>query len=250
MKRFVVLFAFTMVMGSAPARAETADSDPKAVAVADQVMEALGGKARWDALRGIRWSFIIEVNDTVRADRRHAWDKFSGMHRVEGVNRSGQPYCVVHDLNTGRGKAWVAGAPAGGDTLQRLLDYGKAVWVNDTYWFLMPYKMRDPGVTLGYDGEVKDGDVVYDKIALSFHDVGMTPGDHYWVYVNRANHRVEKWDMILQDEKPPAVGDTWTGWEEHDGLWFATAHWRDHRNIATRNVEAVDAFDAGTFTAP
>src|SRR5438876_620493 len=67
-------------------------------------------------------------------------------------------------------------------------------WINDSYWFLMPYKLRDPGVTLKYDGEVKDSTTaaVYDRLALSFENVGMTPGDRYWVYVNRANHRVEK----------------------------------------------------------
>ena len=30
-------------------------------------------------------------------------------------------------------------------------------WVNDTYWLLMPYKMKDPGVMLAHDGEPKEG---------------------------------------------------------------------------------------------
>ena len=47
------------------AGAETPSSDPKAIAVADQVMKSLGGKKRWDDLRGIRWSFGAERNDTV-----------------------------------------------------------------------------------------------------------------------------------------------------------------------------------------
>jgi len=32
-------------------------SDPRAVAIADQVMAALGGKQQWDSLHGLRWSF-------------------------------------------------------------------------------------------------------------------------------------------------------------------------------------------------
>ena len=54
-----------------PARSETPASDPKAVAIADQVMQALGGKQPWDALNGLRWSFGAEVNDTVRDTTRY-----------------------------------------------------------------------------------------------------------------------------------------------------------------------------------
>ena len=36
-----------------PATARAQDSDPAAIRVADQVMAALGGQAKWDALRGL-----------------------------------------------------------------------------------------------------------------------------------------------------------------------------------------------------
>lgn len=254
MKQLIIFvgleLAVTLAFTPAPVRAETQDSSPLAVAVANQVMRALGGRTQWNALRGLRWSFGVEEHDSVRFIRRHAWDKHTGMHRVEGVNRNGQPFCVIHDIDDGTGKAWVAGTPLEGDSLIKLIDYAKAVWTNDTYWMLMPYKMRDPGVTLAYDGQVQEGDVNYDKVALSFHDVGMTPGDRYWVYVNRANHRVEKWEMVLQDKQPPPVAYVWTDWVERGGLWFATAHRTDDRNVFTRDVETVDAFDPKVFEAP
>ena len=41
-----------------------------------------------------------------------------------------------------------------------------AIWVNDTYWLLMPYKMKDPGVTLAYDGEEGKGDENVGKVVL------------------------------------------------------------------------------------
>src|SRR5690349_17389359 len=67
-------------------------SDPKAVAIADQVMTALGGKVRWDALPGLRWTFGAMLGDSVRSSRRHAWNKLTGQHRVDGVNRAGQKF--------------------------------------------------------------------------------------------------------------------------------------------------------------
>jgi len=81
--------------------------------------------------------------------------------------------------------------------------------------------------------------------------VGDTPGDHYWVWVNRANHRVERWDMVLQANKPPPDTYTWDDWEQHDGLWFATSkHGADKHVIYTRAIETVKAFPPSEFTQP
>jgi len=245
---FVVAFLATGWCAPAPGHASS--SDPQALHVADQVMSALGGKAKWDALPGIRWSFGAEVGDSVRFLRRHAWDMHRGLHRVEGTNRAGQTYCLIHALDGSMGKAWVAGQPIEGDSLAKLMKSAMAMWTNDTYWMLMPYKLHDPGVNLAYQGSVDENGVACDKIALSFDDVGLTPGDHYWVYVDRANHRVVKWQYVLQGNEPPPVTWTWEGWEQHSGLWFATAHRQDNRNQFTRDIETVTKFRPGEFERP
>ena len=131
-----------------PARAETAASDPKAVEIADQVMKALGGKARWDSLHYLRWTFEVALGDTLRPGRRHSWDKYTGWHRVDGTNRAGQPFCYIENLNDSTGMAWVNGNPIEGDSLKKLMRSAHGAWINDSYWFLMPYKMLDDGVTL------------------------------------------------------------------------------------------------------
>ncbi|HEY2955601.1 MAG TPA: hypothetical protein VGK89_10185 [Candidatus Eisenbacteria bacterium] len=250
MRPLLRLSAAALLALSTVSRAETPASDRKAVAIADQVMRALGSKQRWDALEGLRWSFGASVNDTVRSSRRHAWDKRTGWHRVEGKTRAGQSFCFIHKLNSTEGKAWMDGVAIEGDSLQKLLKRANSLWINDTYWMLMPYKLRDPGVTLKYDGETRQGGARYDKIALSFANVGDTPGDHYWVYVNRASHRVERWEMVLQGDQPPPVGYTWEGWEQHDGLWFATAHRKDATNVFTNAIETVKEFGPAEFSAP
>ena len=90
---------------------------------------------------------------------------------------------------------------------------------------------------------------------MSFENVGLTPGDHYWVFVNRKNHRVEKWQMVLQGHQPPPDEYTWEGWEQHDGLWFPTAHkGADATTIYTRNVATRPPFpprsSRGTLSHP
>jgi hypothetical protein len=246
----VALLAALGCLAAQRARAEVVPSDPKAIAIADQVMTALGGRERWDALKGLRWSFEFAVGDTIKSSRRHAWDKQTGWHRVEGVNRSGQPFVLIEQLDGKGGMAWMNHNAIQGDSLAKLMKRAKSLWTNDTYWMLMPYKLRDPGVTLKYAGESKQGAITYDRLALSFDQVGETPGDHYWVFVNRANHRIEKWEFVLQGEKPPAEKWTWEGWEQHDGLWFPTAHRQGANTLYTRNVETVSAFKPAEFKAP
>jgi hypothetical protein len=230
--------------------ARTPSPESKATAIADQVMRALGGRAAWDRLPGLRWTFEVSVNDTLRPGRRHAWDKMNGWHRVEGQTRAGVPYCYIGNLDRDEGRAWMDGNAIEGDSLQKLLKRSKSMWINDAYWMLMPYKLRDPGVHLSYDGDTLIAGITYDRLALSFENVGDTPGDRYWVYVNRANHRVERWDMVLEGDQPPAKSYTWEGWEQHGGLWFPTAHRQDGAVVYTRMIETVSTFGDQEFSAP
>lgn len=252
MKRLLALGLGLAVLAAPPAApAATPDSDPRAVRVAEQVLESLGGRGRWDALGGLGWSFGQAVNDTVRSTRRHAWDKHGGRHRVEGTLRTGQSYVVVHAVgDTLSGWASLDGRALEGDSLRLFVRRADAMWVNDTYWFLMPYKLLDDGVTLKYDGEEREGDTVFDCVSLSFAGVGLTPGDRYKVFVNRRGHRVERWEYVLQGSQPPPVRWSWEGWEEHAGLWFPTAHRKDATVVFTRDVVATPAFPAGTFERP
>lgn len=236
----------------AAATPETPASDAKAIAIADQVMEGLGGKKHWESLRGIRWTFGNSVGDTVKSSRRHSWDKQTGWHRVSGKNRAGQAFVVIENLNDGKGMAWMEGNRIEGDSLAKLLTFAKRTWTNDTYWFLMPYKLRDPGVVLRDQGTVTRDGRAYRVLGLSFEQVGETPGDRYTVFVNPANSRIEAWEYVLQGTQPPPTAWTWEGWEQRDGMWFPTAHMNPDRtrNVFTRDVEAVHAFGPSEFTAP
>jgi hypothetical protein len=251
-KSITLIAALVVLLGVACSRtpALKPGEDAKAVAIADEVMQALGGKDAWDHLHGLRWTFEVSVNDTLHPGRRHAWDKMTGWQRVEGKSRTGTAFTFIGNLGSGEGHAWMDGNAIEGDSLQKLIKRSRSMWINDSYWFLMPYQLRDPGVTLKYDGDTLIAGTTFDRLALSFEKVGDTPGDHYWVFVNRANHRVERWDMVLQDDAPPARSYTWEGWEQHDGLWFPTAHRQENTVIYTRNIETVSKFGDKEFSAP
>jgi hypothetical protein len=247
MKRLHSILLALLVF-AAPAAAHVPPSDPAAVALARSVVRALGGRERWDALPGIRWTFGASTHDTVRVSRRHAWDKLTGRHSVEGTLANGAHFRVVHTVgDTLHGAAWIDGRALAGDSLHTFIRKADAMWVNDSYWFLMPYKLFDPGVILKFDGVVHDSAGTFDRIAMTFDHVGLTPGDRYWVDVDHATHRVARWEAALQGREPPPLRYTWESWQQHGGLWFATEHRQGATSVFTREIETVRSFPPHEF---
>lgn len=179
----------------------TAESDAKAIAIADQVMHAMGGRKAWDETCGVAWTFFNR--------RKLVWDKAAGVCQIEWLNR---PLTVSVDLNTGKGKVLMDGvAQTEPDTLAKYLDMGKKVWINDAYWLFMPFKLKDSGVTLKYVGKGKtDAGEAADVLQMTFSGVGVTPENKYHVWVDEKSHLVTQWAYFpkFSDEKP-ALQNPW-----------------------------------------
>lgn len=215
-KALVLALGLVAVTGSAGTA-----SDPKAIAVAERVMQALGGADAWNATRYLRFDFAVERGGKTLVRRAHTWDKWSGRYRVEAKDKDGKDLVVTMNLNSKQGSATLGGTPLAGDALKKELDDAYAMWVNDSYWLLMPYKLRDPGVSLAYVGEKKKGTDTWDEIALSFDKVGLTPKDRYWVFVNRATGLVDRWEFVLKGEKTPPAPFEWKGWKSYGKIRLA-----------------------------
>ena len=220
------LFAFVALVGSiltsgafasenpAAPGFDAADSDAKAIEIADQVMAAMGGRKAWDDTHFITWNFF--------GRRRHVWDKYTGDIRVEGIDReTKEPYLILMNIHTKNGRAWSSGeeitAPK---ALTEKLDLGEAVWINDGYWIFMPYKLKDSGVTLRYLGErtMADGRAA-DVLQLTFKEVGRTPENKYYVYVARDSKLVEQWEYFSTAEDPePQFQNPWHNWQPYGAI--------------------------------
>jgi hypothetical protein len=199
-----------MLLGGGPAA-----MDEKADAIARDMMSALGGQERWEKARFLRFTFV-------RQGRRLnlTWDRETGRYRLEATNDSGIPYVVVMNLATRQGRAAVEGRPLEGAELSEYLTLATRVWAGETYWLLAPYKLRDPGAILTYEAEETAGSVVQDRLHLRFDKVGLTPGDQFWLYVNRETHLLDRWRFRLQGG---TEGDyRWTGWQRFGGILLAT----------------------------
>ena len=200
------------VLALALAAPALAASDPEAVKVAERTLEAMGGADAWGATRFLRFNFF--------GFRLHHWDRYTGRHRLEGQTRDGDAYVVLHNIQTREGKVWLNGEPLAGEAADEWLERAYGAWVNDTYWLLMPYKLRDPGVNLAHDGEEEIDGQVYDKLKLTFDGVGLTPGDTYWAYVNRETGLMDRWAYFLEsyDEDREPTHWLWLDWQDYGGI--------------------------------
>jgi hypothetical protein len=247
--------ALAIVLAPAPLLAQApgaAAPDAKAAAVADQCLEALGGQKAWDALRFLRFDFSVEREGKVLMNRSHWWDKHTGRYRVEGKTQEGESYVVLMNLNTQQGTVYLKGAKLDGDQEKEHLKRGFGAWVNDTYWLLMPYKMKDPGVILAYEGEDKREGGAWDKVVLTFDDVGLTPKDKYWAFVNKKTGMVDRWEYILKGGPGPATAWQWKGWQKHGGVMLATerVNPKDGSRIFFPVLETPESIPDAAFTSP
>jgi hypothetical protein len=241
----LVLAGLLLAAVAAPLLA-AGESDPRAVELADHLLERLGGRQAWEAVHFIRFTF---------ADfRTHHWDKWTGRHRLEYSDRQGDRYLVLDDVDSRQGRAWKNGEPLAGDELAKALEGSYAAWVNDTYWLLMPYKLRDPGVTLSYAGEETLDGNLYDKVMLTFDGVGLTPGDRYWAYLNRETGLMDRWAYILQSYPPerPATAWLWEDWKRYGGILLSSRRVsvEGERELPLSGIAVTDSMPDAVFDSP
>jgi len=233
----------TSAGGNPPAPGfDSEGSDPRAIEIADRVMARMGGRQAWDSTRHLTWSFF--------GRRRHAWDKHSGDVRIEGSDReTGEPYLILMNLHAMTGRAWEGGREiTDPEALAEWMERGEAIWINDSYWMFMPYKLKDSGVTLRYLGEgtMEDGREA-EVLELTFQGVGKTPENRYRVYVALDSGLVEQWDFYAKAEDPePGFRLPWHNWQRYGGILLSDDRGEnDHSGLGV-----LEEMPEGVYTSP
>lgn len=195
--------------------AERPSLETRADSVAMTLYDALGGPQAWAALPALRFDFAVERGGQTRTVARHLWNRQTGNYRVEWSTGEDTTYVALFNVagdGPSDGAVYLGGTPV--EDAEGLMEQAYQRFINDTYWLLAPVKVFDPGVRRSYAADSSGGRV--DVIATSFDDVGLTPGDRYWLYVDRETGRLERWAFHLQgmDAEAPARTFEWTGYEE------------------------------------
>ena len=219
------------------------ESDPLAMKIADDVMHAMGGRNNWDNTRYLYWNFFDS--------RVLLWDKFKGDVRIDFLK---QDMKIILNLRSMQGKVQKNGVElVQADSVSKYIERGKSVWINDSYWLVMPYKLKDSGVTLKYLRE--DTTLVgqpSDVLQLTFQEVGDTPDNKYEVWVDRETKLVNQWAYF------PSFADTvarftlpWGNYQQKGNILLSDDRGeRDLVNVQVLEITPENVFNSFSVSLP
>lgn len=223
--------------GNPPAEGfNAADSDEQAIRIADEVMEAMGGRAAWDATRYLKWTFF--------GRRTLWWDKATGQVRIEVPADSAVYLVNIHDAT---GKVLLHGQDiSASDSLQQYVEQGVSIWINDAYWLLMPFKLKDSGVTLKYIGQdTMQGGTPADVLQLTFQEVGRTPDNKYLVYVDQQDRLVKQWQFFGSfADAEPRFTTPWQAYQRYGNILLSG----DRGRSQLTDIAVLESLPQETFT--
>lgn len=153
-----------------PAAFDPSQSDEKALALVDEMLQAIGGAEQWAQVKELRWETKYFTDGTLEAWFKHSWDMWNGRHRYEGVDMKSYKEAeesghledtrwlvVMYDLfDRSSGYATFGGNDLMAKDVAGAVEQAYERWQQDSYQLTMLYKLRDPGVQLSYVGEVAE----------------------------------------------------------------------------------------------
>ena len=213
-------------------------SDEQAIKLADEVVAAMGGRKAWDDTRFIGWNFF---------GRRHLlWDKKEKLVRIATIDS--MLYLV--DLENDRGRVFNKGVEyTQPDSISKYVERGKSIWINDSYWLVLPFKLKDSGVTLKYIGQdtTSDGQMAQ-KLSLTFSEVGRTPQNKYHVYIDDSLKMVTQWDYFPNaSDNEPRLSTPWGDYQQQGNIMLSGNRGGNRR---LQDIAVYETIPASAFQEP
>lgn len=227
--------------GSYPAAVgfDSVGSDAKAVALADRVMREMGGYEALKNTRYFAWSFFggqYQIWDQKTGDFH--WEKDTLVANYNLPRQKGQVYSRGQDISA---------TPAGQELLTKLTP----IWINNAYWLLMPFKLKDSGVTLTYRGTGKTmAGKPAEVLQMTFKNVGVTPENRYEVLVDSATGLVDEWAYFPKaTDQQPAFRRRWNEYARHGQLLLAAGRDEATKPARLDNIAVAQTLPPGVMTS-
>jgi hypothetical protein len=189
--------------------------DPDVTRIWNDMMDVIAPDRGWERARYIEFDWVVGREGQSPSVRRHRWDRWDGIARVESVTGDGaRQVAIFPTASPESGRVWMDGVEVQGDDAANRLQGAYRSHINDSYWLLMPFKWNDEGVTARYLGEQTDDEGRrWEVVELYFDEgVGLTPQNRYHAFVNPDTRRMERWNFFRSAESESADIDT--GWAE------------------------------------
>ncbi|MEO7987909.1 MAG: hypothetical protein ABI663_00105 [Chryseolinea sp.] len=215
---------------------DLAHSDPAAVELADSVMAAMGGRKNWNETRFISWS----ASDS----RNLVWDKQLDRVRIESLEDN---TTYLFNTKTLEGKVQIKGQElTNPDSVKKKIAQAKSIFVKDSYWLVMPFKLKDSGVTLKYLGEdtLKTGGRC-NVLELTFASAENKPQHKYNVFVDIKDNLVKQWAYYNEANKETA--DWVKAWDNYQSYGKILLSANRSEDGGPKNVKVDETLDDKLF---
>jgi len=189
-------------------------SDRKAIQLADSIVKYHGGWDAYAAARHFSWNFF--------GARTLKWDKLEKRVRIESP-KDNTVYLLDYSGEEPTGRVRRRGEEVTDpDSLRIFLDQANSIFINDSYWLVQQYKLKDTGVTLKFGGEVRvdpQANRPSYVLDMTFEDVGDTPRNKYRLYVDKKTFHINTWQFFrTADDEEPAMETPWRNYLPYNGL--------------------------------
>ena len=197
-------------------------ADTAVARVHTRMLAAMGGERAWQRARYFEFDFVVERQGRELVRRSHRWDRFRGDYRLRYVAGNDTIVTRFNVNDPKAGAAQVNGQQVEGARKDSILTAAYARHINDAYWLIMPYKWRDPGVNLSWQGRQRDEQGrEWDVVKLTFGDVGLTPQNEYLAFVNPQTGLMERWHHFSRAGARPSISN-WERWQRFGPILLAT----------------------------
>lgn len=217
---YFLLFAVTVLCScSESASSKNVDSVPKdrIERILDSLEMAMGGRAAYEKAQVIEWSFF--------GYRKLIWDKAGKQVWIE--YQQGQPLQIYYDIKEDTAAVYLDGKSVNDvDSLLMFKTRARRIWINDSYWLVMPFKLRDPGVNISYSGVSSIDSVIQEPchiLTVTFDDsVGVTPENKYEVFISLKDRLVKGWKYYNKvTDQEPSIYNPWRNYQNYRDVMFS-----------------------------
>ncbi|MBC7743573.1 MAG: hypothetical protein H7096_00555 [Flavobacterium sp.] len=190
--------------------------------VINKIWNGAGGKKTWQNSRFLTFVFAPQKEGKTLASRSHLWDRYTGDYRFETKTEENENLLVLFNVNTQKGISYLNGKTLPDSLNKKEIKNAYGYFINDSYWLLAPLKLEDEGVKVTLNQpEIIEG-TSCEVLHLAFGNVGITPGDQYWLYVDSETGHIKRWKFLLEGTKEPGIFN-WTNYKDlGGGLILAT----------------------------
>jgi len=236
-----------MALAAAAGPKATPTPEWKAVEIARNVMQAMGGQDAWRRARFLRFDFSVKIRGQEMIYRSHLWDKQTGRYRLEDKDANGQAGVVLFNVASRQGTAYVAGKKLEGSAASAAVNAALHAFTNDIDWLAMPWRWLEPNVHLTYAGKKDWNGLSCDVLELTRDETG-GPSQRYRAFISPVSHLMEHWEVL-----EGANASTWD-WQYTtvSGIKLGSEHTNQAKQatISMGIVRALDKVDDAFLTDP